>query len=83
MNIDVDPDWGAPADGGEPVASTAASDTGAGSLGFAGAARKGAATQAAGLTRLARDEFGGGPTMPMVPGTWEAQEADEAGDADH
>src|ERR1700722_9434333 len=35
MNVEVDPQWGAPANG-EPVASTVASDRGAGSLGFAG-----------------------------------------------
>ncbi|MBO0864073.1 MAG: hypothetical protein J2P16_03260 [Mycobacterium sp.] len=26
--------------------------------------------EAAGLTRLNGDEFGGGPRMPMVPGSW-------------
>ncbi len=39
MNVEVDPDWGAPANG-EPVASTVASDRGAGSLGFAGTVDK-------------------------------------------
>ena len=39
MNIDVDPDWGTPP--GESVASTAASDQGAGSVGFAGTVSKG------------------------------------------
>jgi len=68
MNIDVDPDWGTPP--GEPVASTAASDRGAGPLGFAGTVSKGT-TQAAGLATLSDDEFGGGPTMPMLPGTWD------------
>jgi PPE-repeat protein len=60
MNVDVDPDWGAPL----------ASDRGAGALGFAGTARRDAAAPAAGLTTLAVDEFGGGPTVPMTPGTW-------------
>ncbi|MBO0865248.1 MAG: hypothetical protein J2P16_09270 [Mycobacterium sp.] len=69
MNIDVDPDWGGPPAQG-PVASTAASDRGAGKLGFAGAARDSGVTTAAGLTTLAGDEYGAGPTMPMVPGTW-------------
>jgi PPE-repeat protein len=68
MNIDVDPDWGTPP--GEPVASTAASDRGAGPLGFAGTVSKGS-EQAAGLATLSDDEFGGGPTMPMLPGTWD------------
>ncbi len=66
MNVEVDPDWGAPAGGG-----SAASDLGAGNLGFAGAARKETAAAAAGLTTLASDEFGGGPKMPMLPGTWD------------
>ena len=50
-----------------------ASDQGAGPLGFAGTARKEAVEQAAGLTMLAGDEFGGGPRMPMVPRTWEPE----------
>jgi PPE-repeat protein len=70
MNIDVDPDWGTPP-GEEPVASAVASDRGAGNLGFAGVAPKEAVTEAAGLTTLADDEFGGGPRMPMLPGTWD------------
>jgi PPE-repeat protein len=70
MNIDVDPEWGTPP-GEEPVASTIASDRGAGNLGFAGAAPKEAVTEAAGLTTLADDEFGGGPRMPMLPGSWD------------
>lgn len=66
MNVDVDPDWGAP-DAGAP---SAASDSGAGKLGFAGTARRESGAEAAGLTTLAPDEFGGGPKMPMMPGTW-------------
>jgi PPE-repeat protein len=65
MNIEVDPDWGEPAND-EPLAS----GNGAGPLGFAGTVRKEAVEQAAGLTTLAGDEFGGGPTMPMMPGSW-------------
>jgi PPE-repeat protein len=60
MNVEVDPDW-----------SAVASDRGAGSLGFAGTAAKKAGAEAAGLTRLAGDEFGAGPRMPMLPGTWD------------
>jgi PPE-repeat protein len=67
MNIDVDPDWGA-----EPVTSAAASDQGAGNLGFAGTVSKGS-TQAAGLATLSDDEFGDGPSMPMLPGTWDPE----------
>jgi PPE-repeat protein len=59
MNVDVAPDWG-----GGP------SDRGAGTLGFAGAVRGETAARAAGLTTLESDEFGGGPRMPMLPGSW-------------
>ena len=61
MNIDVDPEWGAP--------STEASDQGAGNLGFAGTLSKGS-EKASGLATISGDDFGGGPTMPMLPGTW-------------
>ncbi len=72
MNFDVDPDWDTPS-------STAASDHGAGDLGFAGAARKQTSADAAGLTTLAADDFGGGPKMPMVPGTWDPAGTGEGG----
>jgi PPE-repeat protein len=78
MNIDVDPDWGGPP--GEPVASTVASDQGAGPLGFAGTVSKGT-TQAAGLATLSDDEFGAGPTMPMLPKTWDPEAP--TGEGDH
>ncbi len=76
MNVEVDPDWGAPPSG-EPAASTVASDRDGGTLGFAGTASKDNA-QLAGLTTLSGDEFGGGPRMPMLPNTWdpEAPEGD-------
>jgi PPE-repeat protein len=67
MNVQVDPDWGAP-----PGGQTAASDQGAGPLGFAGTVTKGTA-QAAGLATLAGDEFGSGPEMPMLPNTWDRE----------
>jgi PPE-repeat protein len=50
---------------------TAASGRGAGTLGFAGTARNDGGDDAAGLTTLAGDSFGGGPRMPMTPGTWD------------
>jgi PPE-repeat protein len=70
--LDLDSDSGSDpfVDPGKLVTSAIASDQGAGALGFAGTARKGAA-EAAGLATLAGDEFGGGPSVPMVPGTWE------------
>jgi PPE-repeat protein len=78
MNVDVDPDWGTP-----PGGQTVASEQGAGNLGFAGTARKETAAQAAGLTTLAGDEFGGGPRMPMVPGTWDPDGAAEGDEDTH
>jgi PPE-repeat protein len=71
MDVEVDPDWGAPP-GEEQVASTVASDHGAGTLGFAGTVSKDS-DQAAGLTTLSGDEFGGGPRMPMLPNTWDPE----------
>jgi PPE-repeat protein len=79
MNVEVDPQWGAQADR-EPVASTVASDRGAGSLGFAGTVSQGS-EQATGLATLSGNGFGDGPKMPMVPGTW-GPEAPE-GEGDH
>jgi PPE-repeat protein len=61
--------------GGGRVASVAASEHGAGPMGFAGTADKAPAGQAAGLITLADDAFGGGPRMPMMPGTWGADSA--------
>jgi PPE-repeat protein len=56
----------------------AASEKGAGALGFAGTARDAGAEPAAGLTTLAGDSLGGGPAMPMMPSTWSV-DADESG----
>jgi PPE-repeat protein len=68
MDVDVDPDWDAtPPD--EPVALTAASDRGAGPLGFAGTVSK-SSEKATGLATLSDDGYGSGPSMPMLPGTW-------------
>lgn len=58
-----------------------ASDRGAGPLGFAGTAGKGDGAST-GLTTLSTDAFGGGPTSPMLPGTWHP-EADPPGDEPH
>ena len=66
--VDLEPDARSEPD---PVthASSVPSEYGAGSLGFAGTAGKDVA--AAGLATLAGDEFGNGPSMPLLPGTWE------------
>ncbi|ABM11263.1 PPE protein [Mycolicibacterium vanbaalenii PYR-1] len=48
----------------------AATERGAGPMGFAGTVSRDAA-QAGGLTTLPGDPFGGGPKAPMLPGTWD------------
>ncbi|MEI7715553.1 MAG: hypothetical protein WCI78_05625, partial [Mycobacterium sp.] len=55
---------------------------GAGPLGFAGAARDvtGPAAEAAGLAARASGEFGRGPSIPMVPRTWQTDHPDGADD---
>ena len=80
MNVEVDPDWGG-LPGEEPVVSAVASGQGAGTLGFAGTAREEAEIPAAGLTTLAGDDFGGGPSLPMLPGTWKSDQR-EPGEGD-
>jgi PPE-repeat protein len=72
MDYDVDPDWDAPPTDGL-VGSNTASDSGAGSLGFAGTVSK-ASEQAAGLATLPSDDFGGGPSVPMLPHSWTKRE---------
>ncbi|MGD1256929.1 PPE family protein [Mycobacterium seoulense] len=69
---DMDADFDVPPDyGDEEWPAVAASGAGAGTLGFAGTARTGRAFRAAGLTKLTDGEFGGGPRVPMMPGTWD------------
>ncbi|HSS25479.1 MAG TPA: PPE family protein [Mycobacterium sp.] len=83
--MDLDSDSGAEpdpsADAGKLASSVVASGQGAGNLGFAGTARKEADIPAAGLTTLAGDEFGNGPSLPMVPGTWKPPQR-EPGEGD-
>jgi PPE-repeat protein len=69
MDVEVDAEFDAPVDD-QADASAAASTQGAGQLGLPGTAREDAVAPAVGLARLAGDEFGSGPTMPMVPSTW-------------
>jgi PPE-repeat protein len=73
--IDLDPTGAlAPdpfADSEHLVGAVAASGQSAGPMGFAGTASREAGVSAAGLTTLIADEFGDGPIVPMVPGTWE------------
>lgn len=56
----------------QPHRSTSASERGAGPIGFTGTISEKDA-EAAGLTELAGDTFGGGPTDPLLPGDWEAE----------
>jgi PPE-repeat protein len=71
--LEMESDIGVPPDYGdrEELVSAVASGNGAGTLGFAGTAHKDTAVGAAGLTKLAGDEFGRGPQLPMVPSTWD------------
>ena len=71
MNVDVATRTGSARATGRALAFAAASGSGAGPLGFAGTAAQRRGLQAAGLAKLAGDEFGSGPRMPMVPGTWD------------
>ena len=72
--LDADPETGVNAGQREAWADSAhPSGRGAGPLGFAGTVQKDAA-KAGGLATLAGDEFGGGPALPMLPGTWEPDE---------
>ncbi|WP_232336947.1 PPE family protein [Mycobacterium kansasii] len=50
----------------------AASDHGAGALGFAGSGPSGDAARPAGLATLGSSESGSGPRLPMLPNCWNA-----------
>jgi hypothetical protein len=76
-DIDSDPGAAPPEPDDQQAAFTAASDRGAGGIGFAGAGV--GMTQPAGLTALTGDSFGGGPTVPMVPHSW-GGDVDEPGE---
>ncbi len=70
--LDMESDIGVPPDyGDDERLAAAASGAGAGTLGFTGTARKEHTFRAAGLTKLTDGEFGGGPSTPMMPGTWD------------
>jgi PPE-repeat protein len=55
-----------------PDSDAAASDQGAGILGFAGTAGRVATGYPAGLTTLAGNSLGRDPVLPMMPGSWGA-----------
>ena len=81
MNVDVDPDWGAPAAQNSCGSATgsAVSSRGAGDLGFSGTVRKEGAPTASGLQTLAGEHVDNGPRMPMVPRSWDGRPAGEVG----
>ncbi|MDP7705009.1 PPE family protein [Mycobacterium sp. TY815] len=58
--------------------SVTASNTAAGTVGFADAAIKVNARDATGLAVVAGDSYGSGPSVPMTPGTWGAESSDSA-----
>jgi PPE-repeat protein len=63
----------------DPEHAAAASPPSGGTRGFAGTAAKATAGAPAGLTTVpmpAGGAFGGGPGLPMIPGTWRADPAD-------
>jgi PPE-repeat protein len=83
--MDLEPEPDAAPSGYEQDTAAVPSVRGAGPLGFAGTAPKGGAGQPAGLATLADDAFGGGPRMPMMPGSWGVDpeppnDPDEGGD---
>jgi PPE-repeat protein len=69
----------------EPATGTSAagSDRGAGALGFTGTVGKRGDATAAGLATLAGNGFGGGPSVPMLPDSWnENDHADSVGESE-
>jgi len=70
--VDMDSDIGVlPVDHGFDAESDyAASENGRRDVGFRRDRAQRHRPGGAGLTNLALDDFGGGPRMPMVPGTW-------------
>ncbi len=77
--MDMDSDMDAPPAGAP--ASTAASNRGAGSLGFTGTVSKTDGVSPEGLIALA-DGFGGGPTTPKLPQTWGSHPSGDSGQAE-
>jgi len=71
LDYEPDPDDTPPESVRQPRVS--ASERGSGVIGFAGAAPAPETKQATGLTELAGDSFGGGPTEPLLPGDWDEE----------
>ncbi|OMC25084.1 hypothetical protein A5739_24050 [Mycobacterium colombiense] len=68
--MDLDDGVDPTGDAEDPYAASPSQDS-AGPLGFAGAAAKSGAAQATGLVTLTRDGLSDGPTVPMMPSTWD------------
>ncbi|OMB96517.1 PPE domain-containing protein [Mycobacterium colombiense] len=68
--MDLDDGVDPTGDAEDPYAASPSQDS-AGPLGFAGAAAKSDAAQATGLVTLTRDGLSDGPTVPMMPSTWD------------
>ena len=66
MDYEPEPDVPEPA----PRQPVSASSRGAGPIGFAGTSTPG---EAAGMTEVAGDSFGGGPVNPLLPGDWDPE----------
>jgi hypothetical protein len=69
MDYEPDPDEAPPEAVRRP--QVAASERGAGTVGFTGASTASDTETATGLTELMGDSFGGGPTGPLLPGDWD------------
>ena len=71
MDYEPDPDEAPP----EPVRrpQVSASEKGAGAVGFTGVATKSEIEEAAGLTELSGDSYGGGPKDPLLPSDWDPE----------
>jgi hypothetical protein len=72
--MDLVPDTHAHCDAsvhGDGKTASLGAGRGAGRLGFAGTAHPADASLPAGWTTLARDGFGGGPRVPMLPADWD------------
>lgn len=70
--MDYEPEPDAPESAPRPQTRVSASSRGAGPMGFGGTVGTEGAdqSQAAGLTQLPEDPYGGGPVDPMLPGNW-------------
>ncbi|MGE2833097.1 PPE family protein [Mycobacterium sp. SMC-4] len=79
VDYEDEPDRDAPP---APEPRVSASQRGAGPMGFAGTVTKGDA-DAAGLTTLEGDSFGGGPKSPMLPSTWGSDPAQTSTEEHH